>query len=666
MFLDFYQLTEQPFGVTPDPHFLYLGAAHREALASLSYGVNTGRGILALIAPPGMGKTTLLFRFLEHLRRSARTTFLFQTQCDSTGLLHYLLGDLGIRTDGQDFVMMHDQLNVVLLEEARAGRRFVLVVDEAQNLSDTVLETARLLSDFETPRQKLLQIVLSGQPQLAEKLERPELVQLRQRISILAHLEPFRPAEVNDYINHRLRVAGGAIPLFTPAAVDKIAATSLGIPRNINNLCFSALSLGCALRRKQIDTDLIDEAAADLELSSLTVRGGQDPLPVLPARTGAPTERLIVSGEEPEPSFTQAATFARTTRLSTLNGDPVPADQLFDGLRGGLLAINHARGFLLESLEHAEARNAEILAEIVDDGTSGDANLTQSIEYGNGAYPLAETALADADFQRDRLGAAGAGGTPTQIAIGMETIASANPPGKRMEQLPVSSIKLITGSPPPSAGPSEARAFLSIPYEVERKHPIPRLVMAVAVFVLAVLAGIPYRQDIRTAAAQTRRSLVVTAIRLASLDVSKIKPIEAPARSRDASAPRPELRDRAAVVTTSKPAPSTPIGLPQTNSAVVPQERQPERKIAVPSQPLASPPKQIAIGASTVIVRPNENLRIICLRYLGRYDARAVREIRGLNPEINDLNRVTVGQRIMLPGPAEVEADVRRSLVPSP
>src|ERR1700738_2776611 len=102
MFLDFYQLTEQPFGVTPDPHFLYLGAAHREALASLSYGVNTGRGILALIAPPGMGKTTLLFRFLEHLRRSARTTFLFQTQCDSTGLLHYLLGDLGIRTDGQD------------------------------------------------------------------------------------------------------------------------------------------------------------------------------------------------------------------------------------------------------------------------------------------------------------------------------------------------------------------------------------------------------------------------------------------------------------------------------------------------------------------------------------------------------------------------------------
>ncbi|MGB9432665.1 MAG: AAA family ATPase, partial [Candidatus Acidiferrum sp.] len=139
MFLDFYQLKEQPFGVTPDPHFLYLSGSHREALASLFYGVETGRGLMALVAPPGMGKTTLLFRLLEHLRRSARTAFLFQTQCDSFGLMRYLMGDLGIDTRGQDFVTMHEQLNELLVREANNGKRFVLVIDEAQNLDDSVL-----------------------------------------------------------------------------------------------------------------------------------------------------------------------------------------------------------------------------------------------------------------------------------------------------------------------------------------------------------------------------------------------------------------------------------------------------------------------------------------------------------------------------------------------
>jgi type II secretory pathway predicted ATPase ExeA len=670
MFLDFYGLKEQPFGVTPDPHFLYLGASHREALASLSYGVKTGRGLLALIAPPGMGKTTLLFRFLEHLRRSARTVFLFQTQCDSKGLLHYLLGDLGIKTPGQDLVTMHDQLNAVLLEEARAGRRFVLVIDEAQNLDDAVLETARLLSNFETPNEKLLQIVLAGQPQLAEKLERPELLQLRQRISIWGHLEPFSPAEVNDYINHRLRVAGcSAIPLFTSAAVEEISVSSQGIPRNINNLCFNALSLGCALGCQQIDADLVDEVAADLELSLLTDHRRQNPPPVLPNLTRAPADKMIVSsGEQPGPSFTDTAPFARTTRLSsTLHGDPVPASQHPYGGRSEPLAKGDVGVLFLEFEEHAEARNAEILAEIVeDDGTSGDANRTQSTEKHNGTSQIVEGALKDAEVQRGSIGAINASGTPTQIRVVIETIASANPVGESEEQLPVGSMELMTGNPPAGAGPSEASPFLSISYAAERKHTIERLAVAVAVFVLALLAGIPYRQDIKTAAAQTRRSLVATAVRLASSDgAGKIKPTGPAATSQDASAPgEPELSDRATVVTASKLAPATPIVVPQADSSMVPQERQAAMTIAAPTQPMASP--QMQVGTTMVIVRPNENLRIICLRYLGRYDARAVREIRGLNPEINDLNRVTVGQRIMLPGPAEVEADVRRSLVPSP
>ena len=166
MFLDFYNLREQPFSDTPDPRYAYFSRTHREALASLFYGIETGRGFLALIAEPGMGKTTLLFQLLEHLRSSVRTAFLFQTQCDSRELLRYLLADLGIDAREKDLAWMHEQLKEVLVGEASAGKRLVVFIDEAQNLEDPVLETVRLLSDFETPHAKLMQIVLAGQTEL--------------------------------------------------------------------------------------------------------------------------------------------------------------------------------------------------------------------------------------------------------------------------------------------------------------------------------------------------------------------------------------------------------------------------------------------------------------------------------------------------------------------
>ena len=268
MFLDFYKLREQPFGVTPDPRYLYLSSTHKEALASLYYGIEAGRGFLALIAKPGMGKTTLLFQLLERLEGSARTIFLFQTQCDLREFFRYLLADLGVDTTGLDLVQMHEKLNEILIREARAKRRFVLVIDEAQNLEDAVLESVRLLSDFETPSSKLMQIVLAGQPQLAEKLARPDLIQLRQRISIVSRLEPLTPEETSQYIEHRLRVAGLEGNPFKRDALALIAERSEGIPRNINNLCFNALTLGYALKKKAIDRSVVEEVLADLELEA--------------------------------------------------------------------------------------------------------------------------------------------------------------------------------------------------------------------------------------------------------------------------------------------------------------------------------------------------------------------------------------------------------------
>jgi general secretion pathway protein A len=271
MYEKYFGLREQPFGVTPDPRFLYLSAAHREALASLYYGIEANRGFLGLIAKPGMGKTTILFHLLEKFRNTARTAFLFQTQCTSREFLRFLLAELGYESDGNDFVRMHEEFNRRLLQEARAGNRFIVVIDEAQNLEPSVLETVRLLSDFETPRAKLMHIILAGQPELADKLASPGLAQLRQRVSIMHGLAPLPAGEIKNYIEHRLRIAGyEGEPLFSPDVYEDIARFTEGIPRNINNFCFNALSLTCALQKKVVDSAAVREVIADLDISKLT------------------------------------------------------------------------------------------------------------------------------------------------------------------------------------------------------------------------------------------------------------------------------------------------------------------------------------------------------------------------------------------------------------
>jgi TonB family protein len=221
-----------------------------------------------------MGKTTLLFNLLEHLQTWARTAFIFHTQCDSREFMRYLCSEFDCEVGQQDSVHCTQELKRLLLREAKAGRRVILLIDEAQNLEESVLETIRLLTDFETPQTKLLQIVLAGQPQLAATLARPTMTQLRQRISLISHLEPFTPEETALYIEHRLRVAGLKEPtIFSAQATRLIAEYSGGVPRIINNICFSALSIGYALGRKVISTRLIEEVRADLESD-----GAQEPL----------------------------------------------------------------------------------------------------------------------------------------------------------------------------------------------------------------------------------------------------------------------------------------------------------------------------------------------------------------------------------------------------
>jgi general secretion pathway protein A len=282
--LKYYGLRQQPFDVTPDPAFLYLSPSHREALTALSQGIEHFRGFMMLVAEPGMGKTILLNKLIDKLGDSARVVFLFQTQCTSTELLSFILNELEVDHAGMDAVEMHRALNQALLEEMLRGQRFVLIVDEAQNLSEPVLETIRLLSDFETTHSKLLQIVLAGQPQLAETLMSPSLIQLRQRIAVVSHLNPLSPRETTEYIEHRLRAAGWTgKPQFTRDALVHIADLSEGIPRTINNLCFNALLQTFHYREEIVDANMVRMAADKIN----------------PEKLGGPRHNELVPGSVP-------------------------------------------------------------------------------------------------------------------------------------------------------------------------------------------------------------------------------------------------------------------------------------------------------------------------------------------------------------------------------
>ena len=286
--LRFFGLRQQPFDVTPDPAFLYSSPSHREALASLSQGIEHFRGFMMLIAEPGMGKTMLLNKLMEELGDSARVVFLFQTQYNSGQLLSFILDELEVDHAGMDAVAMHRVLNQVLLEEMLRGQRFVLIVDEAQNLQPQVLETIRLLSDFETTHSKLIQIVLAGQPQLADTLANPGLGQLRQRIGTVSHLKKLSATETTEYIGHRMRAAGWTAGLpFTRDAQTLISEWSKGVPRTINNLCFNALLQAFQCEEQIVDANMVRKAIEKMNLGPVPQLSRQE----LAVSSGGPARR---------------------------------------------------------------------------------------------------------------------------------------------------------------------------------------------------------------------------------------------------------------------------------------------------------------------------------------------------------------------------------------
>ncbi len=243
MYLSFYGFKEKPFNITPDPKFLYLSPTHQEALQHLKFGVTERKGFIVLVGEVGCGKTTLCRRFLNELDPNRfDTALVLNPRVTETQMLKAILTELGETKMARSQTDLVAQVNAVLLERIARGRDIVLIIDEAQNLSFEVLEQIRLLSNLETDEQKLLQIVLMGQPELKTLLARDELRQLRQRILVHYELHPLSFRDVQHYIQHRLSLAGGhGRPAFTAWALRALHRGSKGIPRVLNNLCDKAL-----------------------------------------------------------------------------------------------------------------------------------------------------------------------------------------------------------------------------------------------------------------------------------------------------------------------------------------------------------------------------------------------------------------------------------------
>jgi TonB family protein len=318
---------ESPFGVTPNPEFLFWSQTHNAAMEAIIASIESNLGFSVLLGKPGTGKTTILFHLLSLYRQSARTAFIFQTQCKPRDLLRHVASEFELPVTGRDDVSLHQELNEMLIQEAGAGRKVLIVIDEAQNLQAPSLEAIRLLSDFETNFSKLLHVVLSGSPQLGQRLQAPDLVQLAQRITTISRLEPLTEAEVKDYVGFRLAVVAsrGTEGLFSPESLVEIASQSQGIPRVINSICYQSLLLAYAHGQASVSTEFVKEAVRKIDLSTPSnPEDGDFKAAIQPPKAGyTPVSQSVPFPMPPGRSelwrSTHTQTFEKTARVAAVN-----------------------------------------------------------------------------------------------------------------------------------------------------------------------------------------------------------------------------------------------------------------------------------------------------------------------------------------------------------
>jgi general secretion pathway protein A len=266
VYLEYYGLTEPPFTITPNPRFLFYSAKHREAFNHLLYGIRERKGFVQITGEVGAGKTTLCRAMLEQLGSNFSTALILNPVLDADQLMKAVAMEFGLKVNGLDRLETMALLNEFLLHQVEQGKDTVLIIDEAQDLTDSLLEQVRLLSNLETDSRKLLQIALLGQPELRNRLNNHRLRQLRQRITVRYHLRPLTRREVGQYIQHRLEISGAkGAPYFTMGALWRVYRYSGGIPRLINAVCDKCLLAGFVQQKDRIDYGMVGLAIRELE-----------------------------------------------------------------------------------------------------------------------------------------------------------------------------------------------------------------------------------------------------------------------------------------------------------------------------------------------------------------------------------------------------------------
>jgi len=315
MYKKFFGLKENPFNVNPDPRYLFLTPHTQEALACLTYGIETRKGFILMTGEVGTGKTTLINKLLEWLHKErVFTAFVFNPRLSVSQFFDFMMADFGIACESHQKGQMLLKLNQWLLDRYRAGERAVLVVDEAQNFSPQMLEEIRLLTNLETSTEKLLQIVLAGQPELEQKLNQPELRQLRQRITLRAKTRQLTLEETHGYIEERLRIAGAENPgIFSPEAVETVHRYARGIPRVTNLLCEHALVSSFADQKNPVPAEIVEEVARDFDLHIV------DPLAQVPPPATAPGVPSAAGSNGHQPPVIESLLQAINTLVDRLN-----------------------------------------------------------------------------------------------------------------------------------------------------------------------------------------------------------------------------------------------------------------------------------------------------------------------------------------------------------
>ncbi len=597
MYCEFYQLAERPFNVTPDPKFLYLNARYREAIASLNYGITQRKGFITLIGEAGTGKTTLLNKLLEELDPRTKSVFIFNTNVTFEEILEYIFAEFDLPVHNGKKLYMLQRLNAFLLEELRAGGNVALLIDEAQDLEFSVLEDLRLLSNLETAKEKILQIVLSGQPELGQKLSNPILRQLRQRIGINCRLLPLSRDEITEYIQYRLQAAGCPdLKLFSREAEEQIYHFSRGIPRLVNVVCDNALVIGYALGKKRIGADVVTEAAADL-------------LSVEPP-TEEPYERptaVTASAPAATPQNRWRARFG-------VMGLVVVAVVI------GLLSVGrtmlHRRAEERVALP-AQAHKLEVIRPGSEPrGTGVEGPPTRPVERVVDTSPeVDDRASGETDALRDErsTGVAQAGVAPVEpVPPKTSDLGDAAAPSARpaLEADRVARNADSHAPSPPEQRPAELRET----------------------------GGVPREEHLVVAAVPERAPPAPIAVAAPGVSPHEQRPADAaPAPSRDEGSPqRGEVAARAWPHRASEPRTETERGdQVETHDAATLND--------------GPTPRLDGIPFTRVVVRGGDSVSGIAMRKYGQAGYTILDLLKLANPEVQDIDLITVGQTIRLP-----------------